>query len=292
MRLLERHELSVGEIAAVLQLPQSTTSRHLKALSDDGWLSSRREGTSRRYRLALDRIHPKQTQLWNLLRDGVSDAHGDDARLARVLEARQARSQAFFAGAAHDWDVRRAHLFGERLDQRLLPALLDPELVIADLGCGAGRLSEVLSPFVAQVVGVDASEAMIAAARVRLSAASNVTLHQARLEELPLGSASVDLALLILVLHTTISPLAVLQEASRVLVPRGRLVIVDLQPHDREEYRQQMGHQWLGFDEPQLQTWLHQAGLGAIRYHSLSPDPSAEGPPLFTMSATLAPSPR
>lgn len=291
MRLLERHELSVGEIAAVLQLPQSTTSRHLKALSDDGWLSSRREGTSRRYRLALDRIHPKQTQLWDLLRDGVSDADGDDTRLTRVLEARQARSQAFFAGAARDWDVRRADLFGERLDQRLMPALLDPELVVADLGCGAGRLSEALSPFVNRVVGVDASEEMIDAARARLSATSNVTLHRARLEELPLASASVDLALLVLVLHTTISPIEVLKEARRVLVPRGRLVIVDLQTHDREEYRQQMGHQWLGFDESRVRTWLHQAGLGAIRYCSLSPDPSAEGPPLFTVSARLEPHP-
>ena len=32
--LLERHELTVSELCTVLQLPQSTVSRHLKTLSD------------------------------------------------------------------------------------------------------------------------------------------------------------------------------------------------------------------------------------------------------------------
>jgi DNA-binding transcriptional ArsR family regulator len=47
--LLERHELTVTELCAVLQLPQSTVSRHLKMLADAGWVTSRREGTSRFY---------------------------------------------------------------------------------------------------------------------------------------------------------------------------------------------------------------------------------------------------
>ena len=46
--LLERHELTVGELCTILQLPQSTVSRHLKTLGDDGWVTSRRDGTSRK----------------------------------------------------------------------------------------------------------------------------------------------------------------------------------------------------------------------------------------------------
>src|SRR6266540_2613919 len=52
--ILERHELTVSELCAVLQLPQSTVSRHLKTLSDASWVASRRDGTSRYYTLALD----------------------------------------------------------------------------------------------------------------------------------------------------------------------------------------------------------------------------------------------
>ena len=54
--LLERHELTVGELSAVLQLPQSSTSRHLKTLADEGWVSSRAEGTVRWYRMTVDRL--------------------------------------------------------------------------------------------------------------------------------------------------------------------------------------------------------------------------------------------
>jgi ArsR family transcriptional regulator len=45
--VLERQELTVTELCAVLQLPQSTVSRHLKTLADTGLVVSRRDGTSR-----------------------------------------------------------------------------------------------------------------------------------------------------------------------------------------------------------------------------------------------------
>src|SRR3954462_5649610 len=50
--ILDAHELTVTELQAVLQLPQSTASRHLKALSDEGWLTSRADGPSRYYRIS------------------------------------------------------------------------------------------------------------------------------------------------------------------------------------------------------------------------------------------------
>ena len=52
--LLDRHELTVSELCAILQLPQSTVSRHLKALSDTGWVGVRAEGTSNLYTLKRD----------------------------------------------------------------------------------------------------------------------------------------------------------------------------------------------------------------------------------------------
>jgi ArsR family transcriptional regulator len=285
MRLVERQELSVGEIAAVLQLPQSTTSRHLKALSDETWLCSRREGTSRLYRLLMDQLPPKKAQLWSLLRDDTPDADSDDRRLAQVLHARQSRSQEFFEGAALRWGHLRGELFGEHLDRSLLPALLSPDTVVADLGCGTAGLSELLSPFVRRVVAVDSSAAMIAAARERLPELPNVELITADLRNVPLAGASVDVALLVLVLHYIATPEEVIAEAHRILRPGGRLIIVDMQPHSREEYRVQMGHQWLGFGLQPLQSWCNAGGFRDVRYTPLAPDPSAKGPPLFVSTA-------
>jgi ArsR family transcriptional regulator len=65
----------------------------------------------------------------------------------------------------------------------------------------------------------------------------------------------------------------------------GRLVVCDMLPHDHEEYKQQMGHVWLGFGEDQLRRLLGAAGFGDIRIVVLPIDPQAKGPALFVASA-------
>jgi ubiquinone/menaquinone biosynthesis C-methylase UbiE/DNA-binding transcriptional ArsR family regulator len=290
LRLVERHELNVGELAQVLHLPQSTTSRHLKVLSDDGWLSSRRDGTSRLYRLALDRVPPPQAALWEVLSMTLQqdpNTETDAARLEQVLHERKSQSHTFFASAAGRWDKLRDDLFGSSLELSLIPALLPRGLVFADLGCGTGRLSGLIAPFAQKVYAVDSSDAMIAAARTFLATHSNVEFCSGQLESLPLAAASCDAAWLCLVLHYVPDPALVLCEAARALRPKGRLVIVDMLPHHREEYRQEMGHIWLGFDNGQLETWLRAAGFDSLHFSTLAADPLAKGPPLFLCVAEL-----
>src|SRR5215813_12291401 len=113
--MLERQELTVSELCAVLQLPQSTVSRHLKTLGDAGWVSSRRDGTSRFYSLAPDSPDDPQAQLWELTRqqlDGRPMIDQDERRLARVLAGRTEASQQFFASSAGRWDHLREDMFG------------------------------------------------------------------------------------------------------------------------------------------------------------------------------------
>src|SRR5688500_20303312 len=70
---LERNELTVNELRSILQLPQSTISRHLKMLSGEGWVEARAEGTSRHYRIATDSLDAATGRLWHLVRDGDVD---------------------------------------------------------------------------------------------------------------------------------------------------------------------------------------------------------------------------
>ena len=287
--VLERHELTVGEMCAVLQLPQSTVSRHLKTLADEGWLAQRAEGTSRRYRMISERLEPSARRLWTLVREQVAAlpaAEQDVARLRSVLAQRSTRSQEFFSTAAGQWDRLRAELFGRRADLQGLLGLLDPGWAIGDLGCGTGMVSESLAPFVARVVAVDSSAAMLAAARTRLAPAKNVEVRAGELEALPIDDGELDAALLFLVLHYVAEPAAALAEARRVLRPGGRLLVIDMAPHDREEYRQTMGHVWLGFGREPLEAWTREAGFGAFRYVPLPADPAARGPTLFAASCT------
>ena len=286
--VLERHEVTVGELCAVLQLPQSTVSRHLKPLSDANWVSSRRDGTSRYYTLALDERDAATRRLWALLRDQVASspaADQDARRLKGVLTRRQSKSEEFFASASGQWDRLREELFGASSALRALPALVDPEWTVGDLGCGTGQTSQALAPFVARVIAVDRSGEMLQSARRRLEEAPNVEVRRGALEELPIEDGELDAALMMLVLHHVPDPAAALAESARVLRRGARIVICDMLPHEHEEYKQQMGHVWLGFSDAHISRLLGAAGYTRIRVVSLAADPEARGPALFVASA-------
>lgn len=287
LRLLEQHELTVADLQAVLQLPQSTVSRHLKLLADEGWVTVRPEGTSRLYRM-----HPQldaaARRLWTLIREQTGQTRAaahDDQRLATTLAARQSRSQAFFSSAAGQWDRLRREMFGERFDAVALAALLDSDWTVGDLGCGNGQISAMLAPFVRRVIAVDSSRAMLRAARQRLAPHANVEVRHGDLAAPPVEDAALDAVVSCLVLHHVSDPGVVLRAAARTLRPGGRLLLIDMLRHDRQEYRTQMGHVWLGFEPAQIDDWLQAAGCEAIRHQPLPPAPQAKGPTLFVASA-------
>jgi ubiquinone/menaquinone biosynthesis C-methylase UbiE len=287
--LLERHELTVSELCAILQLPQSTVSRQLKTLSDAHWVASRRDGTSRYYSLALDDRDASTRRLWSLLREQVSGTAGADQdarRLKGILARRQSKSQEFFESAAGQWDTLREELFGHASHLQALPALVFDEWVVGDLGCGTGQVASALAPFVKHVIAVDRSGDMLQAARRRVRDAGNVDVRRGELEALPIADGELDAATLMLVLHHVPDPAAALGEAARVLRRGGRLVIADMLPHEREEYRQQMGHVWLGFSDEHLRRLLGAAGFARVRIVPLPTNPDAKGPAVFVASAT------
>ena len=289
LMLLEKQELTVTELCAVLQMPQSSVSRQLKTLADDNWVVSRRDGTSRFYAMSTgDDLDPGAKRLWPLIREQVaatSAAGQDDRRLRGVLARRRAKSQEFFASAAGDWDRLRSDLFGDTFFLWGVLGLIDPALVVGDLGCGTGQLTEVVAPYVRQVVAVDSSADMLDAARLRLGGAGNVDLRQGELESLPIEAGELDAAMLSLVLHYSPSPGRALAEVARVLRPAGRVLVVDMLPHERQEYQQQMGHVWLGFSEKQIGKFLTDAGFSDVRTRLLPADPDAKGPALFAAAA-------
>jgi ArsR family transcriptional regulator len=282
--LLERHELTVSELCTVLQMPQSSVSRHLKTLADDDWVTSRRDGTSRFYSMDLGDLDPGARQLWPLIREqvqGTSAAGQDDRRLTTVIKGRRATSQRFFATAAAEWDRIRGDLFGETFFVWGVLGLIDQSLVVGDLGCGTGQLAEALAPYVKRVVAVDGSDDMLAAARTRLDGVANVQLRRGDLESLPLGDGELDAAVLSLVLHYSPDPARALGEVSRVVRPGGRVLVEDMLPHEHEEYQQQMGHVWLGFSEKHITRVLTGAGFGQVRVRMIPADRAANGPALF-----------
>ena len=291
--LLDRHELTVGELCSILQLPQSTVSRHLKLLADDGWLIARGEATSRFYKMVVNRLDDPTKALWSVVRSQVSGAVGatQDARRAEsVLARRRDKAQMFFLNSTDLWDKMRTDMIGARTDLLALLDLLDENWTVGDLGCGAGHISEALAPCVGRVIAVDESGPMLAAAEARLKNHTNVELRTGTIEALPIEDDVLDAAVLFLVAHFISDPTKVMREIKRVLKPGGRLLIVDLMSHDRIEYVVQLGHVWQGFDGDQVKEWLSSAGFSSCRYRPLPDDPDAKGPTLFVASGRNDPS--
>ncbi len=303
LRLLESHELSVGEVSSVFQLPQSTVSRHLGTLAKAGWLAKRQLRTATFYCLTLDDLDAAARDVWVVVRGQIEDSvetDDDDRRLAGVLADRKMDSLSFFGKIGGEWDAIRNELFGERLTALGLLSLVDPSWTVVDIGCGTGNAAELLAGCVERVVAIDQSETMLDAARLRVTGGNGreaaslsdpgVSFVRGSVESLPLEDASVDAACCFLVLHHVDEPAVAMREIARTLrTDRGGGValVIDMTAHDRHEYRRQMGHKHLGFGEEQVEEMFAEAGFERPRIRSLPGEPEAKGPGLFAAAGRL-----
>jgi ArsR family transcriptional regulator len=140
-----------------------------------------------------------------------------------------------------------------------------PPLRVADLGCGEGYLIGRLLG--ARVVAIDRSPAVLARARALASRrrVHNVLWRRGELERLPIRDGSVDVALLSQALHHADSPAKALSEAARIVVPGGRVLLLDLREHGQAWVRERLGDRWLGFTNHQLASLLTGAGLRDVK---------------------------
>lgn len=301
LRLLEQQPqtgLTVGELADVLKLPQSTVSRHLKTLVEAGLSQSTRDGTSMVYRLSPQSGHNAARQLRDMAKNYLNHeplAAMDSQRLAMILRQREEATSKFFGKAAPQWDQIRKEWFGDTFHLEGMLSLLNPDWVVADLGTGTGAMLPLIAPHVKLVMAVDPSQAMLKNARQRVKEQSlaNVELRQGTLEQLPIEDQAIDVALITLVLHHVVNPAAAFAEIKRILRPGGIILIVDLQPHHVDMFKEKMEHRWMGFSQEQLTAWLASAGFGKIRWRALpaqtarSKENQTPVPDLFSLRAEI-----
>ncbi len=300
MRVLCAHELAVGELVRVIQIPQSSGSRHLKILADGGWVVKRAVGPATYYRVVLDELPGLMRGVWEAVGnafEGDAEALGDDQRVRAVVSERVMDSSAFFGEQAGQWDGVRDGLFGRHFTDQALLSLIDPRWRVADLGCGTGNCTELVAPWVEKVVAVDRSMAMLSGAKARLENAGiecgHVEFLEGEITELPLESGSVDAVVCMLVMHHLEEPVVALKEMRRVLTDErggGVVLLVDMCEHTNDEYRRGMGHKHLGFSEGEVIGMLEGAGfggVGGVRVNNLRPDVKSSGPPLFAAVARV-----
>ena len=262
LALAARGAFCVMDFTEILGQSQPRLSRHLKLLCDAGLLARVREGANVWFGLPQDA---------GLIQDVLSRLPEDDPVLAadrrgaaRVLAERARIASESFRKQGADWDEMRAlDLPAADVEAVVLRLLPGPRLGrMLDIGTGTGRMLELLAPRISAGLGVDASRAMLALARARLAKAAlaHCAVRQANMYRLPL-SGGYDLVLLQMVLHYAEDPDAALAEAARVLAPGGRLVVVDLAEHGRDDLTNRLAHRWPGFTDAAMGAAFDRMGL-------------------------------
>jgi ArsR family transcriptional regulator len=283
LRVLASERLNVTELTAVLGIAQSGVSRHLGLLREAGLVCEEREGGFTYYRAAEDLAHGDRAVLWSFLRAQFAQANGaaraDDARLQEVLRLRK---ESFRTHGSE----RRQLVPGRSWAAwaRALGHLL-PDVRVADLGCGDGYLTIETARWARRVVAVDRSAQVLERARAlaRRRGVTNIVWKQGDIEDLPLRSRSVDVALLSQALHHAADPLQALREAVRILVPGGRVLVLDLRAHEETWVRERFGDRWLGFEDRELARLMAAAGLEDVR---VSTGARLEGDPFVVLLAS------
>lgn len=276
LHLLSHGELNVTEITQILKQSQPRISRHLKLMCDAGLLDRYREGSWVLFRLSEKGIGGTLARaILDLLPASALQLERDIKELQAVRDTRAKAAQQYFKANAVNWHKIRALHVGEEEVERAWLALIGEEDIdtIVDLGTGTGRVLQLLAPRARKAVGIDRSREMLAVARANLekSGLNGAHVRQADVAELPLGNASADLVTIHQVLHYLDDPAHALTEASRILKPGGRLLIVDFAPHDLEFLREEHAHRRLGIAPDLMEGWLERASLDLVHFSSLRP---------------------
>ena len=282
LRLVGSMELAVGEIAQVLGQSQPRVSRHIGILTSAGLAERRREGSwvFLRATPSGDRASPLRQAIAAMLDcaeiedpDFARACAQDRQRLAAIRATREEQAASYFAAHAHDWDeLRRMHTSDEQVETALAQALDRQGLGrLLDIGTGTGRMAELFARSADHIVALDKSLAMLRVARAKLQhlPTERAELVQGDFASLPFGAALFDTVLFHQVLHFAPDPAAALVEAGRVLMPGGRVAIVDFAAHQREELREKHAHARLGFRDDQMAGFLADAGFAVAEPHAL-----------------------
>ena len=261
------------EFTEILGQSQPRLSRHLKLLCDCGQLDRVREGANVWFTLPSGEQGALARDLIARLPAGDAILESDRRQAARVLAERERIASESFRSKGADWDEMRAlELPAQAVEDALLGLAVEGGGRLLDIGTGTGRVLELLAPHYRAALGIDASKAMLALARTRLAkpGLSHCAVRLADMYRLPLADGSFDTAVLQMVLHYAEDPAGAVAETARVLAPGGRLIVVDLAPHTRDDLLAKRAHRWPGFSDSAIHRLLTDSGLDSGQAMTIS----------------------
>jgi SAM-dependent methyltransferase len=255
--LLSHGEFTVGELCTVLGQSQPRISRHLRLLTEAGFLDRFREQQCVYYRApVMGRPLEWSRLLLSMLNPDAAMLRRDRECAARVVRQRADVAVQLMPGAAPGTEPAPRQELHDVLIDELGPSSVGEML---DIGTGSGLMLEILGPRAEHAVGIDISAPALRLARTRVHGVglSHCEFRRGDMYELPCEDGAFDLVTIDRVLAQADRPTAVLAEAARTLRPDGRLVAI-------EDFEQLASG---ATDNPlaQLRRWLTAAGFTDVR---------------------------
>ena len=271
-RLCAQGELTVSELMRIVGQSQPRVSRHLKLLQDAGVLESFREQHWVFYRVAQN--SPSQQLVSDLLQrlpadDDLMDF--DQTRLNELRDARAKLSEEFVETEVPDW-LRLHEYHGDELQfgDAVRDALAGKEVGhLLDIATGTGRMLKIAGPLAESGVGIDLSKKMVMVARNALAEADlpHLTVRQEDMYQMRFPARHFDTVTIDQVLYFASNPDALIREASRVLKPSGRLLLVAF-----TEAANAKTPPAVSIPLPDVRSWLEEAGLKIVTTNVLPGD--------------------
>ena len=271
-RLCAQGELTVSELMRIVGQSQPRVSRHLKLLQDAGVLESFREQHWVFYRVAQN--SPSQQLVSDLLKHLPADddlMDFDQARLNELRDARAKLSEEFVETEVPDWlrlheyhgdELRFSDAVREALAGRAVGHLLD-------IATGTGRMLKIAGPLAESGVGIDLSKKMVMVARNALAEADlpHLTVRQEDMYQMRFPRRHFDTVTIDQVLYFASNPDALIKEATRVLKPTGRLLLVAF-----TEAANARTPPAVSIAISDIRSWLEDAGLKIVTTNVLPGD--------------------
>ena len=176
---------------------------------------------------------------------------------------------ATFDERAPEWDtperIERARAVARLILEALEPA---PDARVLEVGAGTGLLGLALAPHVGSVVLADASSGMLDVAEAKIAAAAIPGVRTLRhsLTVDPLPDERFDLVVSLMALHHVPDTAAALVEMAALLVPGGRIALVDLEAEDGSFHTDQAEEVHHGFERNSLRAQVEAAGFRDVAF--------------------------
>ena len=280
--LLHNQALSVAELQEILGMGQSRISTQLSLLKQEGMVTDQRSGKNNIYQAELPEL------LLSLARQAAEElpeCPKDLSALRHLIRKRKDKARSYFDELAGKFG--KSYVPG-RSWKALAEALIKVMNydVVADLGAGEGTLSQLLAQRAKKVIAVDISPKMVEFGQnlAQSHGLGNLEFRLGEIEDVPIETKTVDLAILSQALHHAEEPSRALPEAYRILKPGGRLLILDLAKHSFTKAHELYSDRWLGFPEGELAEMIEAAGFQGVETSVV--DRETKPPRLQTLVAT------